>query len=391
MCGRTKIGRYLDGRDKQNNQDSYLIKNKIFGNEDFSLVGVFDGHGPQGHFISNLLKVFLSEFFTRIDIFKQEIKLILFAVNSSMKNFFTDLNKDLDFINNNTIVNNNFNNYTNYDNMKIEETNLSEISNSHSNLTNNTNLSSYEKGALVSKNTSKGNSVNKINTDNNKNNQLSHKNSITDYFFSKLHEENHAIIKHSYSLAELSLTNSTYDMKFSGSTSVCVFILDDKIICGNCGDSRAILVTSDKTQKSGHSIIPLSIDHKPELVEEADRIYKNYGRIEKRIENGIRTGPLRVWLKNENYPGLAMTRSIGDLVASKIGVISEPEIIEFTLNDDCKFIVIASDGIWEIFSNEDVAGIINPYYNNLDVESATEKLIDEAVKKWKKVSINSEF
>lgn len=348
------------------------------------MCGVFDGHGPQGHFISNLLKVFLSEFFTKIDIFKQEIKQILFAVNNSMKNFFTDLNRDFDFINNNTIIHNNFNNYTNFNNIKLEETNLLDISNSNINFNNNTTLSSFVKGASISKNTSKGNSIIKTNTNIN-DYQLSNKNLIKDFFFSKLREENHAIIKHSYSLAESSFTNSTYDMKFSGSTSICVFILDDKIICGNCGDSRAILVASDKTQKSGHSIIPLSIDHKPDLVEEADRIFKNYGRIEKRTENGFRIGPLRVWLKNENYPGLAMTRSIGDLVASKIGVINEPEIIEFTLNDDCKFIVIASDGIWEIFSNEEVAGIILPYYNNLDVESATEKLIDEAVKKWKKV------
>ena len=35
-------------------------------------------------------------------------------------------------------------------------------------------------------------------------------------------------------------------------------------------------------------------------------------------------GPLRVWLKNEDIPGLAMTRSFGDEVASRVGVTCEP-------------------------------------------------------------------
>lgn len=41
-------------------------------------------------------------------------------------------------------------------------------------------------------------------------------------------------------------------------------------------------------------------------------------------EDGEQMGPYRVWLKHENIPGLAMTRSFGDVMASKVGVISEP-------------------------------------------------------------------
>ena len=46
----------------------------------------------------------------------------------------------------------------------------------------------------------------------------------------------------------------------------------------------------------------------------------------KYIENGKKIGPYRVWKKNEAYPGLAMSRCLGDFVASKIGVIAEPGI-----------------------------------------------------------------
>lgn len=39
-------------------------------------------------------------------------------------------------------------------------------------------------------------------------------------------------------------------------------------------------------------------------------------------------GPARVWLMEENIPGLAMSRSFGDYVASQVGVISIPEVLK---------------------------------------------------------------
>jgi serine/threonine protein phosphatase PrpC len=54
-------------------------------------------------------------------------------------------------------------------------------------------------------------------------------------------------------------------------------------------------------------------------------------------------------------PGLAMSRSLGDGLAHSCGVISDPEIIEFEVHPDDKFIVVASDGVWEFLSNEQVA------------------------------------
>jgi len=68
----------------------------------------------------------------------------------------------------------------------------------------------------------------------------------------------------------------------------------------------------------------LSKDHKPNSEEEKARIEKSGGKVEKCIEKGVRFGPYRVWKNGESYPGLAMSRSIGDLVASKIGVICTP-------------------------------------------------------------------
>lgn len=91
-----------------------------------------------------------------------------------------------------------------------------------------------------------------------------------------------------------------------------------------------------------------------------------------------------MWLKNEDIPGLAMTRSFGDGVAARVGVHADPEMREIELTKEDKFIVLASDGVWEFLRNEDVGRIIYPFYLKKNAEGAAECLVREAFKKWKK-------
>jgi len=53
-----------------------------------------------------------------------------------------------------------------------------------------------------------------------------------------------------------------------------------------------------------------------------------------------------------------MARSLGDKAARDLGVISEPDVYEILLKEEDKFIIIASDGVWEFLSNNDV--ILSP-------------------------------
>lgn len=58
-----------------------------------------------------------------------------------------------------------------------------------------------------------------------------------------------------------------------------------------------------------------------------------------------------------------MTRSIGDMAAASVGVTAEPEIKVFNnLAPSDKFLVVASDGIWDRFSNEEVMMTIAKQY-----------------------------
>ena len=77
----------------------------------------------------------------------------------------------------------------------------------------------------------------------------------------------------------------------------------------------------------------MSNDHKPSDPSEAINIKKNGGRIEPyRDENNQFIGPSRVWLKDEDIPGLAMTRSFGDKIANIVGVNCDPGNLSFIFN-----------------------------------------------------------
>ena len=170
------------------------------------------------------------------------------------------------------------------------------------------------------------------------------------------------------------------DCQFSGSTCVTLFYTPSKLICSNVGDSRCILGKFDgKEWKSKN----LSRDHKPNEMDEFNRIIKNNGRIESyKDENGNCIGPERVWLKEDDVPGLAMSRSFGDEVAHLVGVITEPEINEYFFLSEDKFIIVASDGLWEFISSDECVMMVKDFYLNNDIDGALTYLYKEASKRW---------
>ena len=95
-------------------------------------------------------------------------------------------------------------------------------------------------------------------------------------------------------------------------------------------------------------------------------------------------GPMRVWLKSKPVPGLAMTRSIGDMTATSVGVTAEPEIKQVSkLTKNDKIFVIGSDGLWDRFENEEVTNLIaTHYYPRRDSEGAANHLLRESVERW---------
>ena len=156
----------------------------------------------------------------------------------------------------------------------------------------------------------------------------------------------------------------------------------NKLYISNVGDSRALIIKEMKYKY--WTCQQLSRDHKPIEKDESTRIYKCGGEIQKmEDDDGGWTGPLRVWVKNGDGPGLAMTRSFGDILGSSIGVICIPEINEYTIKKEDKAIIIASDGLWEYVSNKETTNIVKKVYNKKEPNIIVNQLYKEAYKKWK--------
>ena len=172
-----------------------------------------------------------------------------------------------------------------------------------------------------------------------------------------------------------------FDIMRSGSTCVLIIQLGVHIICANIGDSRAILVYEEHCISK---IFELSHDSKPELPEEKKRIIRMGGLVQQvKNEKGEGIGPFRVYDKTSEQPGLAMSRSFGDKKGKMCGVISYPEIIEYNLNNhDSKYMVICSDGVWEILSNEEVMNIGNNYYKENNISEFCNNLLKTTTKIW---------
>jgi len=60
------------------------------------------------------------------------------------------------------------------------------------------------------------------------------------------------------------------------------------------------------------------------------------------------------------------------------------EILELDLCKDDKFIVLASDGVWEFLTNEDIGQIVKPFFENKNAEKAAEAVVRESYLRWKK-------
>ena len=111
----------------------------------------------------------------------------------------------------------------------------------------------------------------------------------------------------------------------------------------NVGDSRAILASE---VNEDCVVTDLTWDHKPSIPSERERIEQAGGRVFSMEYDDGYDGPMRVWLADQDVPGLAMSRSICDTVAHSVGVVSTPDVFERDLTDDDRVLVMGSDGLW---------------------------------------------
>eukprot|EP00941_MAST-03F_sp_MAST-3F-sp1_P005617 g5617.t1 len=186
-----------------------------------------------------------------------------------------------------------------------------------------------------------------------------------------------------------------FDTAMSGTTAVTATVTGRNVFICNCGDSRAVLAV--KQADGSLAAQPLTYDQTPHRIDELERCKKagahvcNMAQLEgdepphedwaiklgEEIDDG--GDPPRLFLPNEMYPGVAFTRSIGDYVAQSIGCFAEPETESIRIEPKHKFMVLASDGVWEFITNQEVIDIMDKCANPLE---ACRVIVNKSYNEW---------
>ncbi|KAL5811410.1 hypothetical protein ACOSQ4_027978 [Xanthoceras sorbifolium] len=127
-----------------------------------------------------------------------------------------------------------------------------------------------------------------------------------------------------------------------GSTAVVAVVGKEELVVANCGDSRAVLSRAGR-------VVPLSIDHKPDRPDELRRVEAAGGRVIN-------------WNGHRILGVLATSRSIGDQYLKPF-VISKPEVTVSERTDSDEFLILASDGLWDVVSNEVACQVVRKCFN----------------------------
>jgi hypothetical protein len=94
---------------------------------------------------------------------------------------------------------------------------------------------------------------------------------------------------------------------------------------------------------------------------------------------GAQKGPLRVFVKGSEYPGLAISRAFGDTNAAAVGIVSTPDHTRMPITNAQHFILMASDGVWDQMSSAEAAKFIEAHKC---ADSACAALVQECASRW---------
>ncbi|KAK4800811.1 hypothetical protein SAY86_021298 [Trapa natans] len=140
----------------------------------------------------------------------------------------------------------------------------------------------------------------------------------------------------------------------AGSTASTAILVGDRLLVANVGDSRAVI-------SRGGKAFAVSRDHKPDQTDERQRIEDAGGFV--------------IWAGTWRVGGvLAVSRAFGDRLLKQY-VVSDPEIQEEKVDSTLEFLILASDGLWDVVTNEEAVAMVKPIE---DSEEAAKLLLQEA-------------
>ena len=177
-----------------------------------------------------------------------------------------------------------------------------------------------------------------------------------------------------------SLAGTQIDIVFSGCTCLNVVVSGNNLVCANLGNCRAVIGRGAEKWQS----LALNVEHTLQNRKERERMIANNARIAVDTgENGEADGVERIYMGNQDVPGLEITRSIGDKIGKFIGMISVPETKAFVLQADDKFVIIGTQGLWKYMTGIEAVCIVRYSWESNEIEQSCKDLVDEAERRWK--------
>lgn len=153
--------------------------------------------------------------------------------------------------------------------------------------------------------------------------------------------------------------------------------IDDTLTIAHVANSTVVLGSFIDEQKSRLAATQLTRNHRPEMPDERARIEKNGGRI---VFDGHASH--RVYANRGRYPGITMSRSIGDLLGHQdAGITCEPEVTTVQLKPLDHMLLLCSDGVWDVITPEEAVNIMSEFNATTGMQAA-DKLAQEAWDRW---------
>lgn len=168
--------------------------------------------------------------------------------------------------------------------------------------------------------------------------------------------ETEKAIRRAYRITDTKILEKAADLGKGGSTAVTAILIDsEKLVVANVGDSRAVICKNGVAKQ-------LSVDHEPST--EKSTIEDRGGFVSR-------------------FPGdvprvdgqLAVARAFGDK-SLKEHLSSEPDVTMEMIDDGTEFIILASDGLWKVMSNQEAVDAIRGVK---DAQAAAKHLAEQAL------------
>jgi len=171
----------------------------------------------------------------------------------------------------------------------------------------------------------------------------------------------------------------------SGACAVVAFLHQKELYVAGVGDCRAVL--GSRSEDGTMVPLQLSTDHKVDVPAEQARLESKGSWVRPATDDDGEINPARLYEqegKTHMGPGLCISRALGDLNAMRCGLIPLPEVFSHVITEDNKFLILATDGVWEFIDNEQAVEIVDDFYRQgLPAIDACRLLIARAAMQWR--------